>query len=293
MKNNKCIEFKKKRELGDILTDVFAFLRANYKPLFSVLLKTSGTILVLLLVSIGYYTHVSSSILSPFSMTTGIELFNYGNVVIAGLVMLTLMLLFYGFVFGTVLHYIKGYTHTHGEIDEQAIINGVKKDVKDIIGLAILSSFILMLGILFCFIPGIYLYVPMSLVFPILVFRNTGVFNAISESFELIKNEWWITFATLLVITILTYIISMIFSIPTMMYAFFKAFTMATESTESDPSTMFDWFFTILNTLASTIQYIIIYILTAISSAFIYFNLHERKYHTGTLEQIDTLGKSL
>ncbi|MDH7447070.1 hypothetical protein [Aquimarina sp. 2201CG14-23] len=290
--NNQYIDFKKKRELGDILTDVFAFLRTNFKTLFSVLLKTSGVVFIILLLSIGYYTYASSNLMDPFNIGGGSELFNSGSLIISVLIMLVSVLLFYGLIFGTVLHYIKVYIDHDGVIDQQLVVDGVKKDLGSIMGLAILSSIMTMIGLALCILPGIYLYVPLSLVFPILVFRKSSVFDAIGESFELVKNEWWITFATLLVIGILSYVISMVFSIPAIMYTFFKTFTAATEGTFSDPSSMFDWVFIVLNTLASVVQYIIIYLFTSISSAFIYFNLNERKHHTGTLEQIDSLGKS-
>ena len=38
------IEFKKKRELGDVLSDTFAFLRSQFKPFFNVFLKIVGLI---------------------------------------------------------------------------------------------------------------------------------------------------------------------------------------------------------------------------------------------------------
>ncbi|MFD2561528.1 hypothetical protein [Aquimarina rubra] len=290
--NNNYIEFKKKRELGEILTDVFAFIRTNFKPLFTVLFKTTGVVLVVLLLSIAYYTYASSSIMDPFTLGGNPEIFNSGALIISALIMLISILLFYGLVFGTVLHYIKSYVDNDGVINQTTIVDGVKKDLGSIIGLSILSTIMLVVGLMLCFIPGIYLYVPLSLIYPILIFKKSAVFDCISESFELVKNEWWITFATLLVIGILSYIISMVFSIPAIMYTFFKTFTAASEGTFSDPSSIYDWVFIVLNTIASVLQYIIIYLFTAISSAFIYFNLNERKHHTGTLEQIDSLGKS-
>ncbi|AXT54219.1 hypothetical protein J8L88_15425 [Aquimarina sp. MMG015] len=293
--NNNYIEFKKKRELGDILTDVFVFLRTNFKPLFTVLFKTTGIVLVILLLSIAYYTHATSNFMDPFALGGGagnLNMFNSGSFLISAFVMIISILIFYGLVFGTVLHYIKEYSDNQGVVLQQSVINGVKKDLGSIIGLSILSSIMLVVGFMLCVIPGIYLYVPLSLIFPILVFRKSAVFDTISESFELVKNEWWITFATLLVIGLLSYVISMVFSIPAIMYTFFKTFTAASEGSFSDPSSMFDWVFILLNTIASVLQYIIIYLFTAISTAFIYFNLNERKHHTGTLEQIDSLGKT-
>lgn len=290
--NNNYIEFKKKRELGDILKDVFAFLRTNIKPLFSILFRTTGISFAILIIAVGYYTHQSSNILDLFDVRKNSQIFTSANFMISLLFMFASTVLFYGLIFGTILHYIKVYIDGHGVIDRSLIMEGVKKDFGKIIGLSILSSLITSFGFLLCVIPGIYFYVPMSLAFSMLVFRNIGVFDTISESFELVKNEWWITFATFLVILILAYIISMVFSIPAIMYMFIKTFTAAAEGTFSDPSTMFDWISITLSTIASVLQYIIIYLLTAVSSAFIYYNINERKNHTGTLERIDSLGKS-
>ncbi|MDY8137407.1 hypothetical protein [Aquimarina sp. 2201CG5-10] len=289
--NNKYIEFKKKRELGDILTDTFAFLRQNIKPLFSIALKTTGIPFILVILSTAYYTHASANMFEPFALESG-QFFNSGNILISLLMLFITALIFYGLLAASILHYIKIYSKNEGVVDEKAVIQGVKKDFGNIIGLAILSWLIVAFGTVLCVIPGIYLYVPMSLVFSILIFRETSISDAINDSFQLVKNEWWITFATLLVVGLITYIISMIFSIPAVIYTFVKTFTAASEGTLSDPSEMFDWVFIVLNTLASAAQYIIMYIITPISVAFIYFNLNERKHNTGALEQIDSLGKS-
>ncbi|WP_024770259.1 hypothetical protein [Aquimarina macrocephali] len=288
--NNNYIEFKKKRELGDILTDTFAFIRENGKSLISVLLKTSGIAFVLLLLASGYYTYSSANIFDPVSIRNG-GMLNSGVLIIALFAMLATLLVFYALLFGTVLHYIKNYIDNKGSVDEGVVVQGVKKDFGNIIGLGILSGLITFFGFMLCAIPGIYLYVPMSLVFSILVFRNTSISDAINDSFLLVKNEWWITFATLFVIAIIIGIISMVFSIPAVVYTFTKTFTAASEGSLADPSTMVDWVFIVLNTLSSAVQYIL-YIITAISTAFIYYNLNERKHATGALEQIDSLGKS-
>ncbi len=286
--NTNYIEFKKKRELGDILTDTFAFIRQEGKSLFSVLLKTSGIPFLLLLAASAYYTYSSANMFDPLTIQNG-GMFNSASILLSLFMLLATMLIFYGLLFGSVLHYIKAYVDNKGTIDQDTVVQGVKKDFGNIIGLGILSGLIIFFGFILCVLPGIYLYVPMSLVFSILVFRNTNVSDAINESFQLIKNEWWITFATLFIIGIIISIISMVFSIPALMYTFTKTFTAASEGTMSDPSAMFDWVFIALNTLSSAAQYVL-YVITAISTAFIYYNLNERKHATGAFEQIDSLG---
>ncbi len=286
--NNKYIEFKKKRELGDILSDTFAFLRQEGKSLFSVLIKTCGIPFVLLLLASAYYTYASSNLFDTVSIGNG-QLFNSGAMIISLLLMLAALLAFYGLLFGSVLHYLKAYIDNKGTVDYSNVVQGVKKDFGSILGLGALSGIIIFFGFMLCILPGIYLYVPMSLVFSILVFRNVSVSDAISESFQLVKNEWWITFATLFVLGVIIWVISMVFSIPALVYTFSKTFTAASEGTYADPSAMIDWVFIALNTISSAAQYVL-YVITAIATAFIYFNLNERKYATGALEQIDSLG---
>ncbi|WP_103865443.1 hypothetical protein [Aquimarina sp. I32.4] len=288
--NNNYIEFKKKRELGDILTDTFAFLRNNGKTLLSVLMKTSGIPFVLLILASAFYTHISTSFLDPVRLSNN-EVTNMGMFAIALFTMFTTLLIFYGLLCGTVLHFIKAYIDNKGRVDVNTVTQGVKQDFGKIIGLGFLSGLITGVGFLLCFIPGIYLYVPMSLVFSILVFRKTSISDAINDSFLLIKNEWWITFATLLVLGILIGVISAVFSIPAIIYSFTKGLALASETSMNDASSSIDWVFILLNTISSAAKYLL-YIITSVATAFIYYNLNERKHATGALEQIDSLGKS-
>lgn len=288
--NTKYIEFKKKRELGDILSDTFAFLRYNYKPLFSILMKTAGIPFILVLAATAYYTASTGDLLSPESLQSGAA-FATGNILISVLLLAVTVLVFYGLLFGTVLNYIKVYIQQKGEVQQDLVIQGVKKDWGGIIGLAILSGIMIGVGFMFCIIPGIYLYVPLSLVFTVMVFRNKDVSDSITESFQLVKNEWWMTFATLLVMGIVVGIIGAVFTIPSMIYMFINGIVSAEQGSAADLSGMFDWVYVTLNTIASAIRFLL-YIITAIATAFIYFNLNERKNLTGTFEKIDALGKS-
>ena len=73
------------------------------------------------------------------------------------------------------------------------------------------------------------------------------------------------------------------------MYTFVKAFTISSEISQGDPSSMFDWVYVTLSVISNVFQYLL-YIFYAIMTAFLYFNLNERKNYTGTIETIDNLG---
>ncbi|WP_298312029.1 hypothetical protein [uncultured Aquimarina sp.] len=288
--DNNYIEFKKKRELGEILTDTFAFLRINFKSIFSVLAKTCLIPFILLLISFGYQAYAASSIFDSFDFYNS-NIFSSGNILFSYLLVFITSAVFYSSFFGAIMILIKEYANNNGIISEQNVVTEFKEQFSKIIGLGIVGFIIVTLSFCLCILPVLYFFVPMNLIFSIMIFRNKGIGESISESFDIIKNEFWITFATYLIIMILLYIVSLVISIPIIIYTMFKTFTAATEGGMPDLSVFKDWWFILLNTILSGLQYFLI-IIIAISSAFIYFNLNERKHHTGTLEQIDSLGKS-
>jgi hypothetical protein len=54
---------------------------------------------------------------------------------------------------------------------------------------------------------------------------------------------------------------------------------------------LFDWVYLTLTIIASAIQYLL-YAITPIGVAFVYYNLNEIKYFTGAYESIENLGKN-
>ncbi len=281
------INFKRQREIGEILSDTFKFIRLEYKPLFKALVRNAGLPFLVLLGAVAYYAATSTD----FLMFTSAS-FMGGQFFLGFLFLLVTVLLYYGFLFGTVLNYIKSYIENQGEVDQDKIAEDVRSNLGGLVGLGVLSAVMIIIGVLCCVIPGIYLYVPLSLVFALMIFKGMGISDSITESFSLIKGEWWMTFLTLIVINIIIYLIGVVFQVPLMIYMVFKGFTMTQEVSNGDLSGMFDWVYVTLNVIASAVQYIL-YAVTVIASAFIYFNLNEKKNQTGTMEQIDNIGGNI
>ena len=281
------LNFKRQREIGEILTDTFKFIRLEYKPLFKALVRNAGLPFIVLLGAVAYYAATSTDFLI---FTTAS--FKGGKFFLGFLFLLVTVLLYYGFLFGTVLNYIKSYIENQGEVDQDKIAEDVRSNLGGLVGLGVLSAVMIIIGALCCVIPGVYLYVPLSLVFALMIFKKMGISDSITESFNLIRGEWWMTFLTLIVINIIIYLIGLVFQVPLMIYMVFKGFTMTQEVSNGDLSGMFDWVYVTLNVIASAVQYIL-YAITVIASAFIYFNLNEKKNQTGTLEQIDKIGGNI
>ena len=193
-----------------------------------------------------------------------------------------------------VIHVVKSYINNKGKIIENDISEGLKKDFFSVLGLAILVSISTLVGLILCLLPGIYLGVVFFIVYPILVLEEIPVSDAFSKCFKLIKDNWWISFAMILVFSILIAILGYVFQLPTTIYTFVEAFTIASKDISSDQSEVVtnlygNWVFLLLSAIALLGQYVLT-IFTIIMSTLLYFNLSEKHDFTGTYEQIDNIG---
>lgn len=276
------IRFKKERELGDILGTMFKFLRENYKDLFKALLKIAGPALLLLLACFVFY---SIETVGSFGTT-----FNSGTAIISVFLLAISYLVYYAALNGTIYHSIKSYIQNDGKIIFSEVASGVKSDFGRLIAISLISAILIGAGMILLIIPGIYLMVPLSMAPAIIVFNRKSTFDSISDCFDLVKDNWWITFASIIVISLIVYIVAIVFQIPTIIYSLVKILTSFNEGSVADPSSFMDTGYIVVNTLSSMIQYIV-YGMTPIGFSLIFFNLNEKKNFTGTYETIRNIGR--
>lgn len=116
--------------------------------------------------------------------------------------------------------------------------------------------------------------------------------EAYNYSFTLIKDEWWMTFATFFVIGIIVAVANYAFSLPAQIYQLLKT---GIFSGAMNAESVFDIFkdpvYILLNVL-STIGQFLLNLISVVAGVFIYFNLNEKKNFTGTYERIADLGKN-
>ena len=288
--NDNFIQFKKQRDLGAILSDIFKFIRLEWKMLFGLILKIAGPALLLMVIGFVFYMQstfgslglLSAGGIAAFESLTGTLLISFSVMLIAGIC-------FYSLMYGTVIEYVKSYIKNDGLVKAPEVTAGIKQHFWSLVGLSFLVGLITIIGVVFCIIPGIYLGTVMASTYCIHLIQNKDVTESISDSFTLIKGEWWITFATYFVVFLLYYFITMIFQVPQLIYMFIKGFAIAQE-VSADPSKMFDWVYITLNAVSMIFQYLL-YIIIVLSTVFVYYKLNERKNFTGTMETIDTLGQ--
>ena len=285
--NQEYIEFKKQRELGEILSVTFKFLRENYKAAGKIFIKLVGPAFILLIAAVTYYAW--STMGATFISNVGLNTSDF--IISAGLMMLA-YILYISSMTGTVYHIILSYINNNGKIISSEVAAGLKSDFGKILLVTIISWILIFAGTLLFIIPGIYVAIPVSLATAILVFRRNNVMDSISESFQLIRDNWWNTFATLFCIGIIVYLISLVFQLPAIFYFMFKAFVSASENSGSGSiEGVFGTGYIIINVITSIIQYLV-YSITPIGVAFVYFNLNEKQNFTGTYETIQNLGNN-
>src|SRR5690606_21863730 len=263
---NETIHFKKQRELGTILTDIFRFIRLEWRPLLGLIAKTAGPALLILIVAYMYYMQ---SIFGTMGVIERLETMEFLGTtsVFAILFFLISAIVYYSLLNGVVLHYVKSYIKNNGMVSQEEVTVGVRDDFWILLGTSFVVGIIVGFGMLFCFIPGIYLGVVLSTAYAIVIFERRDIFDAIGYCFNLIKNEWWMTFATLLVIYLLYYFINMIFQVPQYIYFFVKGFS-GSQTLAADPTMMFDWVYIVLTSIAMVFQYLM-YTMIVLGAVFI------------------------
>lgn len=284
------IIFKKQRDLGTILGDTFKFIRLQWKPLFGLILRIAGPALALLVLAYVYYMQTAFGSLGAIQSNPIFLQNDFGiSIILAMLVIMLSGIVYYALMYGTVMYAIQSYIANDGVIVKTEVTTNIRQNFWGLVGTSTLIVLIVIAGTVFCFFPGVYFGVVLASTFAIFVFEKRDATDSISYSFNLIKGEWWITFATLLVVFLLYYFIMLIFQIPQSIYFFAKAFTVA-ETASADPSSLFDWTYIALNAISLLAQYLL-YAIIVITTGFIYFNLNEKKNFTGTMETIESLGE--
>ncbi|RNC80226.1 MAG: hypothetical protein ED556_14065 [Winogradskyella sp.] len=286
------IEFRKQRDFGLLLSDTFAFLRTEFKPFLKTIFTISAPALILFVISMAFYTYVVGDV---FNIDTygGTELDSSNPIIIilTALIYILSMVFALIFVSSSSLHYIKSYIENKGIVEVQDVRRNVSKTFWGYLGLGFLKYLSLFFAAVLCILPVFYVMVPMFIVYCIYVFESRrGATDSFSYSFYLINEDFWLALGSMIVLFIIMYVLSLVFSIPTAIYTYAK---MGIFSGEIDPAGMdifTDPIYILMNVI-STLFSILLNLITIVASAFVYFHLNEKRNFTGTYERISNIGK--
>ncbi|MCT4588540.1 MAG: hypothetical protein N4A71_11995 [Carboxylicivirga sp.] len=155
-----------------------------------------------------------------------------------------------------------------------------------IIGYTIVTSILIMAGLVLFILPGIYFSIILSLIFPIMFIEDKGLGRNFNRCFQVIKDNWWITFAILIVASIIIGIVSSIISVPLQVYVQIKIPIIAQSGNWEQLNIPFIMISYILLIVLSTYLRSFVYVVTGLQ----YFSLSEKDGSTTIMDRINQIG---
>jgi hypothetical protein len=281
------LEFRKLREFGEIINDMFQFIKQNFKPLMKTYIYLCGFfVLAGMLAAIMYQVGLqkigfgyggNQANANPFNRFGQLFTFNYFVVIIFSVLNYTAIVV-------STLSFIALYVQKGNQAPSvEEVWAYFKYYFLRVFGSSIAISIFLIVCLLFCGLPFFYVFPAMSLFYSVMVLENGSFEYSFSRSFKLLKDQWWVTAGAILVIWIITYACMSMASMPAIILTMVSAFTKASGGMS-----------TLIIVVSTVIQYVcqVFMVLPVIGVTLCYFNLVERLDNTGLLERINQLGKS-
>ncbi len=265
----KEIQFRKTREIGDIFTDSFEFIKQEYKPVS----KLIGIYVLPFMLLYGLVqVYLQKNVISQFDFSNPDTLLENIGPIYLNMFLFSLFGLFVqSLLIAAYYSYIEVYIKKgKGNFDLSEITPYLFSNGMLAIGASFALFFLVMIGVILCIIPGIYFANTYSLIFFILIFEKKGFGSAFSRSSSLIKMQWWNTLLLNIAGIIIIWTVGLIMSIPTMI----SGLTNNIFKPDLAPVEYPDWYWVLIavSTIVSSVLYIIPYTFLA----FQYFNLDEQ-----------------
>lgn len=279
------VEFRQLREFGELIGDTFLFMKQNFKPLMKSFFALTGIFIVGGIISSMIaqlqLVGIAQAAGTTFDDSPRNMFYNVGFTYVLSIVF---VLLTYTSMYVSILSYIALYIEKGNvapSIDE--VWAYFKYYFFRMMGSGILLFIFFMLCLILCILPGIYVYPAVTIFAPIMILENGSFTHSFDRSFKLLKNEWWITAAVILVINLIFYAFSTLVQLPAIIIMMVGAFTQG-ERTITNA-------YAVISAVSQQISYIFM-IIPIICSSLIYFNLVERKENLGLLQRMDSLGQN-
>lgn len=262
------IEFREKREIGDIFTDSFKFLKLEIKPLARLMGIYAFPFIILYGV---VQVYIQKNILGNIDLSDMGNLMSNMGPLYLNIFLFSLFGLFIqALVIATFYSYIEAYVKKGkgnfelSDITPELFNNGLLA-----IGASLAVYVMVLFGLILCIVPGIYFANTLSPAIIILLFERKGIAAALTRSAFLVNRQWWNTFLINIVGLIIIWTVSFVFSIPGML----AGFSISLTNQVTTPLDYPDWYWVLsgISTIVSSVFYIIPYTFIA----FQYFNLDE------------------
>jgi hypothetical protein len=279
------IEFKKRRDFGQVINDTFTFMRQNFKALIKTYFTFCGIFVLASMSSMLVYQYKMVNIINTIGNGRTARGFGFGSIYgLEYFLSLLFSLATYASMTVAILSFISLYVQKGNQAPTTEEVWGYfKYYFFRVFGSAIVLILMLIVAFIFCLVPGFYLFPFVAMMFPIMVIENGTFGYSFSRSFKMIQENFWVTFGTLIVVWIIVYACMSMVVLPTTLFSMIGMFTSKTPHM-SLPLSMAT---TVLQSLCQVFT-----IIPIITISLSYFNLLEQKENTGLMERITNFGST-
>ncbi|WP_430815831.1 hypothetical protein [Carboxylicivirga sp. RSCT41] len=275
-----------KRDFSDVLNASFRFIRQEFKQLY-------GLVLAYTIVPL-----IGTSLLAVFYTADVWQLYfdgllnNRPDIEMPNLWMYALMMMVnfisYSLIVGITYEYMAAYNkYGRGNFTGSDVIRALGKDFMSILGYNLVTGIVLVFAFMFFLIPGVYMFVPLSMIIIVKTVERNGFSVSWGRCFKLIKENWWITFALILIAYLIITMASMVFAIPMTFYSMIQGLTVL-EGGTTEMNRVALGIFSLISTVGSYLLYVVFYVIIG----FQYFSLSSTDGSKGIMDKINQIATS-
>lgn len=272
--DKKVIVLQQVRDFSQLFGDMITFFGQNWKRLFYLILIYAGPFLLIDGVVTAYsnkFLYSSNSLMygGYYGYEEGMEFLSklllwYGVLILVKVI---------GYTFITTITY--GYISCYAEKGPHFDLNEVRPLALSyffpVLGASFVIVLMVMIGVVFCIVPGIYLGICLSFVFAIMMIEKRGFGYAFSRSFHLAHKDFWWTLLILLAVGFAVGTIGFIISLPMTGSNMMMVFNRAVGDTVSEGQSVFN----MILTTATTVIMSFMMVFQMIAICLQYFNITE------------------
>jgi len=302
----KQIQLKRQRDVGEMISTYFDFLKQNFKPFLNIFIRYNGVFILgflgvsyLLVTGFVGALSISEGFATESDPTQYYVLVGFGTISFLLLFIITAI-----FNYSLAAAYVIRYEQNNGaEVEKVQVWEMVKENLGKII-LFILLMMVLYIGVfivgtVFSFIPVIgvlvyYLIVMgytswMGLSFMAMINENRDVIDAYSEGWKLLRTYFWkCIFSNLVIGILLGILMAVVLMIPGILTGIYVFHSISNEvDFFNSPLANIIW---ILSLSLLLILYTMYQALAQFVNGILYFSLHEETYNEATRKRIDEIG---
>lgn len=224
MEQPEKIKLYSSRDFSGNFDTTLAFIKQNYGIILKNLLVFIPVLLIAVFLMMSFLS-VSANISKMAEYNEPLDMYSsmFSIQFILGAIIMTVTM------FLIVLYpicYIAIYAESdNGVVDNSVVWSKVARSALPLIGYSIIYFILMFTGFIFCIIPGIIVAIYLIFYMYVYVIEDRGFIDTFQRSYELVKNNWWVTLGYSIVFSLLIGIVGYIFTLPiylTMLGSFLK-----------------------------------------------------------------------